>query len=55
MFTKIEIPVVAWLVDSTSPFFEIARLLVRLDHVASLIVNANHGVMCTAAVHRVAD
>jgi len=27
----------------TSPLFEIARLLVRLNHVASLIVNANHG------------
>ncbi len=24
------------------PFFEIARVLVRLDHVASFIVNANH-------------
>jgi hypothetical protein len=29
----------------TSPLFEIARLLVCLDHVASFIVNANHGVM----------
>jgi hypothetical protein len=29
----------------TSPFFEIASVLVRLDHVASLIVNADHGVM----------
>jgi len=26
----------------TSPLFEIARLLVRLDHVARFIVNANH-------------
>jgi hypothetical protein len=25
--------------------FEIARVLVRFDHVASFIVNANHGVM----------
>jgi hypothetical protein len=25
--------------------FEIARVLVRLDHVASFIVNANHGIM----------
>src|SRR5262249_28576328 len=25
--------------------FEIARVLVRLDHVASLIVNVNHGIM----------
>jgi hypothetical protein len=28
-----------------SPLFEIARVLVRLDHVASFIVNANHGRM----------
>jgi hypothetical protein len=28
-----------------SPLFEIARLLVRFDHVASFIVNANHGIM----------
>jgi hypothetical protein len=28
-----------------SPFFEIARVLVRLDHVASFIVNANHSMM----------
>jgi hypothetical protein len=26
-------------------FFEMARMLVRLDHVARLIVNANHGIM----------
>jgi hypothetical protein len=26
-----------------SPLFEIAVVLVRLDHVASFIVNANHG------------
>jgi hypothetical protein len=25
--------------------FEIADVLVRLDHVASIIVNANHGIM----------
>jgi hypothetical protein len=30
---------------SDSPLFEIARVLVRLDHVASVIVNANHGVI----------
>jgi hypothetical protein len=29
----------------TSPLFELARVLVRLDHVAKLIVNANHGIM----------
>jgi hypothetical protein len=28
-----------------SRFFEIARVLVRLDHVASFIVNANHSMM----------
>jgi hypothetical protein len=30
---------------SCSPLFEIARVLVRLDHVASVIVNANHSIM----------
>jgi hypothetical protein len=29
----------------TSPLFEIALVLVRLDHVARFIVNANHGIM----------
>jgi hypothetical protein len=28
-----------------SPLFEIARVLVCLDHVASVIVNADHGIM----------
>ena len=28
-----------------SPFFEFARVLVRFDHVARFIVNANHGAM----------
>jgi hypothetical protein len=27
------------------PLFEIALVLVRLDHVASIIVNANHGIV----------
>jgi hypothetical protein len=27
------------------PLFEIARVLVRIDHVASRIVDANHGMM----------
>ena len=31
-------------------FFEIALVLVRLDHIASCIVNADHSVMRTAAV-----
>jgi hypothetical protein len=38
-----------------SPLFEIARVLVRLDHVASVIINANHSIMWAAAVHCVAD
>jgi hypothetical protein len=28
-----------------SPLFEIASVLVRLDHVASRIVNTDHGIM----------
>jgi hypothetical protein len=28
-----------------SPLFEIAGVLVRLDHVASFIVNADHSIM----------
>jgi len=28
-----------------SPVFEIALVLVRLDHVTSIVVNANHGMM----------
>ena len=31
--------------SSASPLFEIARLLVRLDHVATIIANADHGVL----------
>jgi hypothetical protein len=31
-------------------FFERARLLVRLNHVARLIVNANHSIMSTAEI-----
>ena len=31
--------------DNRSPLFEIARVLVRFDHVASVIVNAHHGIM----------
>jgi hypothetical protein len=29
-----------------APPFELALVLVRLDHVASFTVNANHGIMC---------
>jgi len=32
-------------VTASSPLPEIARVLVRFDHVACLIVNANHSVM----------
>ncbi len=32
----------------TSEFAEIASMRVHLDHVASLIVNANHSIMRTA-------
>jgi hypothetical protein len=32
-------------VRKASPLFEIARLLVRFDHLARFIVNANHSAM----------
>jgi hypothetical protein len=32
-------------VTASSPLFEIARLLVRFDHLASIIVNTNHSVV----------
>jgi hypothetical protein len=38
-----------------SPFFEIARVPVRLDHVARFIVNANHNIMRAAEKLRVVD
>ena len=31
--------------DGVAPLFEIALVLVRLDHVASVVVNADHSVM----------
>jgi hypothetical protein len=31
--------------SKNSPLFEIARLLIGLDYVAYLIVNADHGIM----------
>jgi hypothetical protein len=40
---------------ASSPLPEIARVLVRLDQIASRIVNADNCIMLTAAVHRVAD
>jgi hypothetical protein len=30
---------------AASPLFEIALVLVRFDHIASFIVNPNHGIM----------
>jgi hypothetical protein len=39
----------------TSPRFEIVRVLVCLDHVATFIVNANHGVLRTAEKLSVVD
>jgi hypothetical protein len=35
--------------------FEIARVLVRLDHVTRIFVNANHGIMRAAVKLCVAD
>jgi hypothetical protein len=37
--------VAAFCFPLNSPLFEIARVLVRFDHVASRIVNANHSIM----------
>ncbi len=37
------------------PLFELARVLVRYYHVASFIVNANHGAMCTAIELRISN
>jgi hypothetical protein len=36
-------------VTASSPLFELARVLVRLDHVAVIIVNADHGIMRATA------
>jgi hypothetical protein len=33
----------------TSPLFEIALVLMRFDHGASVIVNANHGIEASSA------
>jgi hypothetical protein len=40
---------------SISPLFEIALVLVRFDHVARIIINANHGPMCSPAKLGVVD
>jgi hypothetical protein len=42
-FTKKKTPCLR--LKANSPLFEVARLLVRLDHVARFIVNANHSIM----------
>jgi len=34
-----------WFHTNCSRFFEIAHVLVRFNHVASFIVNANHSIM----------
>ena len=39
----------------SSPVFEITHVLVRFDHVARFIVNANHGVMRAAVEFGVID
>jgi hypothetical protein len=44
-FTKVAMPAVVWLVDQLLRFFEIAFVIVRFNHVASFIVNANHSIM----------
>jgi hypothetical protein len=31
--------------DNRSPVFELGRLFMRLDHIASFIVNANHSIV----------
>ncbi len=36
-------------------FFELSRVLVRFDYITRFIVNTNYGIMCAAAVHRVAN
>jgi len=40
---------------NTLALFEIALVLVRFDHVANIIVNANQSVMRATIMHRVAD
>jgi hypothetical protein len=36
-------------------FVEIASVLVRFDHAASRVVNADYSIVRTTAVHRIAD
>jgi hypothetical protein len=38
-----------------SPLFELALVLVRLDHVACIIINADHGIMLPAVTHCISD
>jgi hypothetical protein len=35
-----------------SRLFEIALVLVRFDHIASIIINANHSIVCAAEMFR---
>jgi hypothetical protein len=35
----------SWDASKTSPLLELARLLVRFDHIARFIVNPNHSLM----------
>jgi hypothetical protein len=44
-FTKVAVPAVVWLVDQLLRFFELARVLLRFNHVVSSVVNADHSVM----------
>jgi hypothetical protein len=41
-------PAVVWLVDQLLRFFEPARVLVRFDYVAAIIINADHSIMRAA-------
>src|SRR5215470_16238892 len=41
--------------QARSPLFEFPLVLVRLDHAASFIVNADHSIMCAAVVFRIFD
>jgi hypothetical protein len=38
-------PCGGFLFNAALRFFEIARMVVRFDHVANIIVNANHGIV----------
>jgi hypothetical protein len=48
-------PAIKTIVAAILRFFEIAVVLVRFDHVADSIIDANHSMMRSAAVHRISD